>query len=297
MDKESYVLITPARNEEAYIEKTIESVISQTILPKKWVIVSDGSTDRTDEIVSDYVARYDFIQLLRVAGDGNRNFGSKVNAFNAGYKQLEGIDYDFIGIVDADVSFDSDYYENVLARFEQNPKLGIAGGIFFDVYDGKSHGKPHKALVSLNSVRGPIQLFRRRCYRDIGGYIPQKLGGEDTVAEVMARMYGWEVQSFPKLKGLHHRLTGTEGLTIWRARFRQGIVAYSLGYHPLFQIAKCLYRVAEKPSFIGSILTMCGYYWSALRQDERIVSTDFVKYIRQEQMHRLKSLFLRFNRI
>jgi len=293
MDKESYVLITPARNEEAYIERTIESVISQTILPKRWVIVSDGSTDRTDEIVGDYVARCDFIQLLRVAGDENRNFGSKVNAFNAGYKQLEGIDYDFIGIVDADVSFDSDYYENVLARFEQNPKLGIAGGIFFDVYDGK----PHKALVSLDSVRGPIQLFRRRCYRDIGGYIPQKLGGEDTVAEVMARMYGWEVHSFPKLKGLHHRLTGTEGLTIWRARFRQGIVAYSLGYHPLFQIAKCLYRVAEKPSFIGSILTMCGYYWSALRQDERIVSADFVKYIRQEQMHRLKSLFLRFNRI
>ena len=123
MFKKPYVLITAARNEEAYIEKTINSVISQTILPRKWVIVSDGSTDRTDQIVNKYAAKHDFIQLVHISGSTQRNFRSKVNAINIGYERLKHIEYEFIGILDADVSFKSDYFESILREFQKNPKL------------------------------------------------------------------------------------------------------------------------------------------------------------------------------
>jgi biofilm PGA synthesis N-glycosyltransferase PgaC len=286
MGKESYVLITPARNEEAYIEKTIESVIFQTILPKKWVIVSNASTDRTDEIVNRYVATHDFIQLLRTVGDANRNFSSKVNAINIGYSQLENVQYDFIGILDADVSFAPYYYEKILAYFETNLRLGITGGNVIDLYDGKHH----QVLTSPNSVRGAVQFFRKKCYREIGGFLPLNRG-EDTVAEVMARMHGWEVRSFPTPMVLHHRRTGTGGSSIWLTRFHEGRSEYRLGYHPLFHIAKTFRRIAERPYLLGSVLRAYGYLWSMLHQDKYLVPDDFVKYIRREQIERLISVF------
>ncbi|MFX0199832.1 MAG: glycosyltransferase, partial [Candidatus Hodarchaeota archaeon] len=178
MQKNSYVLITPARNEQDYIQKTIESVVSQTILPEKWVIVSDGSTDHTDEIVSHYAAKHDFIQFIRVSEHIQRNFWSKVHAFNAGYEQIKNTEYKFLGNLDADVSFNSNYYENVLLRFQTNPKLGIAGGIILELLNGQYVNQK----LSLNSVAGAIQLFRRECYQDIGGYIPLTYGGVDSAA-------------------------------------------------------------------------------------------------------------------
>ena len=119
MDTPNYVIITPARNEEAYIEKTIQSVISQTILPRKWIIVSDGSTDKTEEIISRYAKENHFIQLLTSKGDLKRNFGSKVNAFNAGYQLLKDMSYDFICNLDADVTFSSNYFESILQEFDE----------------------------------------------------------------------------------------------------------------------------------------------------------------------------------
>ena len=120
--EKSYVIVTPARNEENYIEKTIKSVASQSLLPKKWIIVSDGSTDRTDIIVNEYSNKYDFIHLLRAEDDNKRNFGSKIMAFRAGVKQLTNLEYDFIGNLDADVSFYFNYYENLLQKFNNAPK-------------------------------------------------------------------------------------------------------------------------------------------------------------------------------
>ncbi len=286
MEKNSYALITPARNEEAYIEKTIQSVISQTMLPEKWVIVSDGSIDRTDKIVNQYAAQYDFIQLLHLETDCNRNFGSKVNAFNAGYEKLKDTKYDFIGCLDADISFEKNYYEKILLKFSQNPKMGIGGGIILDLHDGKIH----KRQTNFNSVGCAVQLFRRQCFEEIGGYIPLKIGGEDAAAEAMARMHGWEVKSIPEMKVLHFRRTGTEGRGIYRARFLNGVEEYLLGYHPLFQMAKCFSRVKERPYLIGSFLRMCGYYWSWCRRYNRLVSTEFVTYLRREQMQKIWSI-------
>lgn len=124
-----YVLITPAHNEEAFIAKTIESVIAQTVRPLRWVIVNDASTDSTGEIVGNYARRHSFLRLVNVARPSGRHFGNKVRAFNRGLEELEGLTFDFIGNLDADISFEPDYMENILRELEGDPTLGIAGGI------------------------------------------------------------------------------------------------------------------------------------------------------------------------
>lgn len=278
MSKNSYVLITPARNEEAYIEKTIQSVINQTFLPQKWVIVSDGSTDRTDEIVKQYTAKYDFIKFLHLDNDSNRNFGSKVDSFKAGYDQLKYIEYGFLGNLDADISLEHSYYEKVLSKFHKNIKLGMAGGIIFEKYDKKYV----RLLSSPWSVSGAFQLFRRRCYEDIGGYLSLKKGGIDAIAEVMARMQGWEVHSFPEIRALHHRRINTAGRSIWKARYHDGMIDYSIGNIPLFEITKCLYRMFEHPYVLGSLFRLWGYSSSWLKRDGRMIPVDVVRYSRVE---------------
>lgn len=292
MNTQSYVLITAARNEENNIGKTIHAVISQTVLPEKWVIVSNGSTDRTDEIINRYAAEYDFIKLLSLTQDGQRSFGAKVNAINAGYERLKNEKFAYIGNLDADVKFDSQYYEKILASFQENPQLGIAGGIILELIGDRFVGQN----ISLNSVSGAVQLFRRRCYEEIGGYTPVPFGGEDAIMEVLARKSGWQVQTFPELKIFHKRRIAIGKGNILTTRFRQGIRDYLLGYHPFFYAAMCLYRVIDSPYLFGSILRMCGFWWATIKRKHRPVSHDFISYLRQEQINRLRSLFSLANR-
>ena len=283
MNKFSYILITAAKNEEAYIEKTIQSVIAQTVLPRKWVIVSDGSTDRTEKIVSQYAAKYDFIELVRADAVEQRNFGSKARAITAGYERVKSIDHEYVGILDADVSFSPTYYESIMQKFEQNPKLGIAGGILFD----RHKEKYVKQRTSTNwSVSGPIQMFRRECYEQVGGNLPVR-GGVDAVAEVMARMKGWEVRAFPEITVFHHRSTGAEKGSKWVICFNQGVEDYLLGYHLAFFLGRCFLRFIRRPYLFGSLAMLCGYCWSWLRRSKRQVSSEFVQYLRREQLKRL----------
>lgn len=280
-----YVLITPARNEEAYLEATIQSVIGQSILPLRWVIVSDGSTDRTDEIVAKYAAEHDFIVLLRRTADRQRNFGSKAHAIRMAYEQVQNLEFDFIGNLDADVTFDPTYYEGVLGKFAANERLGVAGGVRFDFCNGRFV----KLHCARNSVGGPFQLFRRACYDEIGGYQPLKMGGIDAVAEVMARSKGWEVESFPELVVYHHRCTGTAGRGILAAQYRVGVQEYMLGYHPLFEIVRHVRGLADYPPVIGSLAVLGGYFWASAKKVEKAVPEGFVRYLRAEQMERLRS--------
>jgi poly-beta-1,6-N-acetyl-D-glucosamine synthase len=285
MGKSPYVLITAARNEEAFIERTIRAVLAQTLAPAKWVIVSDGSTDLTDEIVERHAARHGFIDPVRAAADPTRNFGSKAKAVNFAYGRTAGLDFAFVGVLDADVVFDPTYCESVLARFARNEKLGIAGGITYDLVDGRFT----KSLSSRTSVGGPFQWLRRRCFEEIGGYLPLACGGVDTAAETMARMRGWEVESFPEIAIHHFRRTGTAGRGILTAKFRQGIMEYAHGYHPLFQLAKAAYRVRERPYLIGSLLRVTGYCWASLRGDRRALPEDAVAFLQAEQLKRLRA--------
>jgi glycosyltransferase involved in cell wall biosynthesis len=278
----SYALLTAVRNEQAHIVRVLDCICRQTSPPKVWLIIDTGSSDGTDEIIKEHVRTSPFILFKRVRGGPHRNFAAKVRALRYGHDLLRRLNLEYLGILDADVSFGPEYYEEIIARFTHSPELGIAGGVCIDVTDvgrRKLHDDGH--------VRGAIQMFRSQCLEDIGGFLPLVNGGEDAVAEIMARMRGWVVRSYPELRVLHHRRTGTGESTLWKARFRQGACDYNLGYHPLFELAKCVRRLGEKPYFLGSLFRLSGYGWSAMRVTKRPVPPDVVHYLRKEQAHRL----------
>ncbi len=281
-----YVLITPAKNEEAYITKTIESVIKQTIKPIRWIIVSDGSTDRTDEIVERFAKENSFIQLIKKPVDQNRNFGSKVLAFRMGFEQIKNLEYDFIGNLDGDMGLDPDYYEKIFRKFEADQSLGIAGGVRMDYLGGKFI----KIHSSRNSVAGGFQMFRRSCFEKIGGYIPIRYGGIDAAAEIMARMYGWEVHSFEDIITYHYKPTGSARTNIIKGKFEAGVKYYLLGYYPPFPIIRFAMRIYQRPYLIGSMVSIIGFLWASIRKYKRPVSNEFVKHLRKEQKSRLKNI-------
>lgn len=285
--KFTYVLITPARNEQAFIEKTILSVISQTVLPKAWIVVSDGSTDHTDAIVMNYASQYPFIQFIRLNSDHHRNFSSKIMAFNEGYATLKHVDYDFIGNLDADVSFESRYYETILKKFQDNPKLGLAGGEISEFYNGKEHAYNSSAW----HISGAIQLFRRQAFEDIGGYRPIEKGCVDAIAAIMIPMYGWQVQKYPDNKVMHYRRQGSARGVLY-TRFHYGVLEYSLGYHPLYAMLKCIRRLREKPYIIGSITRLGGYMVAVIKNEPCIVPPEVKQFVRNEHLKRIKSLFV-----
>ena len=286
MTEKNYVLVTPARNEEAFIEKTIHSVAAQTVRPKKWVIVSDGSTDRTDDIVQELAKTYTFISLLRRSNAGNqRSCGSKVKAFHAGYQELTGIPHEFVGNLDADVTFAPEYFEQLLTRFQANPRLGIGGGIIHELI-GDSFVPQ---WISSNSVAGAVQLFRRDCYDQIGGYFPVRLGGEDAAAEITARARGWEVQTFDELPVRHYRKVSSGEGSLVRTKLRHGMSHYALGYHPLFEMVRNAYKFSERPYLVGSVLMTVGYWWALVNRIERELPEDVIRYLHLEQTRRLWS--------
>jgi glycosyltransferase involved in cell wall biosynthesis len=280
-----YVLVTAAYNEEDNIEETIQSVVRQTVLPGRWVIVSDGSTDGTDGIIAKYAEKHSFIHFLRVTRRPGRSFGSKVRALRAGNELLQGIEADFIGNLDADVSVEPAYFESLIQQFETRPALGIAGGFVFEETDNQFRSRRSNRSYS---VAHAAQIVRRECYEAIGGYAVLEYGGEDWHAQISARMKGWEAEAFPELKIYHHRHTG-EADNLLRHKFRQGRMDYSFGSDIVFEILKCLDRAAEKPFLLGMVARLAGYFWSAICRDPRPVSKEFVAYLRREQKEKILS--------
>lgn len=233
-----YVLVTPARNEEVFIEGVIRSVISQTIRPEKWVIVSDGSTDRTDEIIKQFAKEHAWIELLRMPEHRDRTFAAKAVCFNAGYDRLKSGDFDLIGNLDADITLDAGYYEFLLGRFAEMPRLGVAGTPFIeDASQPQNHTYAHK-FADLEHVSGACQMFRRQCFEEVGGYTPIKGGGIDWVAVNTARMKGWQTRTFLEKTALHHRKMGTANRNPLMARFKHGQEDYYVGGHPLWQVLR-----------------------------------------------------------
>jgi hypothetical protein len=282
-----YVLITAAKNEEGYIEGTIKSVIAQGVRPHKWVIVSDGSTDRTDEIVKTYEAQYNFIIHMKLAGQQKRHFGSQVNAINLGYGKFANEEFEYVGNLDADISFDSAYYETLIHRFEQNSRLGLAGGYIYEESRGAYYPRPFNHP---DSVPHAIQLFTRKCYESIGGYIPLPYGGPDWVAVVSARMKGWDVRAFEDLVVYHHRPTASAD-GILKGAFRQGLMDYNLGCHPALEFLRCCRRMGVRPFMLYALSRMTGFGFACLKREKRQVSSEFIEYLRKEEVGRLRSLF------
>jgi len=280
-----YVLISPARNEEAHLEKTIASVVSQTILPLRWVIVSDGSTDRTEAIAAKAAAAHPWITVVaRPARDG-RDFAGKVAAFNAGFDAVRSLDFDIIGSLDADLSFVSDYFEFLLAKFAADPQLGLAGCPFSE--DGITYDY---SFSSQDHVSGACQMFRRQCYEQIGGYVPLKGGGIDVVAVLMARMHGWRTRTFTERVCVHHRPMGSanDG-SRFVANYKLGQRAYRLGYHPVWQIFRSVYQMTRPPYVSGGMALVAGYFWALVSRSERAVSQDLIAFQGRDQMTRLRA--------
>lgn len=291
-ERRGYAIVIPAYNEAQYIHFALDSVLAQTCRPRHVLVVDDGSSDETVSIVERYAAEVPWVQALRRDRvPGQAYFASNVHAIMEGVRLLQERDYAFLAILDADISLPPDYYETILARFDGDPMLGIASG----VYDNLIAGERHAVLHDRYSTPKAIMVFRRACFTDVGGFLPLSLGGEDTCACVMARMKGWKAWSFPDVHVLHHRPTGTgNAKSILAARFRQGLAEAGIRAHPLFVLAKMLRRcVRERPYLIGGLLRLTGYTYGCLCGVGAEVPTDVARSLRREQLRRL----LRGNRI
>src|SRR5947208_2562478 len=289
-----YVLITPAHNEAAFIEKTLDSMAAQTWLPERWVIVDDGSMDQTPEIIEVYTKRHPWIELLIQPQRLDRSFAGKVHAFNAGLARVQSLEFDVIGNLDADLSFDPDYLEFLMQKFSENPKLGVAGTPFIE--DG--YDSARDSFEGENHVAGGCQLFRRQCFQEIGGYIPNAAGGIDWIAVTTARMKGWKTRSFPEKRFHHYRTLGTAEKSNWAASFSYGEKDYYLGGSPLWQLFRVVYRTTKQPVEGAALLT--GYGWAAARRMRRPVSRELMRFHRREQMKKLRTIFgrlLRFKNV
>jgi biofilm PGA synthesis N-glycosyltransferase PgaC len=285
----NYAIVTPARNEARSIECTLKSVVAQTILPLKWVIVSDGSTDGTDEIVSQYTALYPWIELLRMPERKERNFAGKVVAFNAGYARLKDFEYQVIASLDGDISFEPDYFEFLLKKLINDPMLGLTGTPFQEL-SGRVY---NYRFVSVDHVSGACQVFRRECFEAIEGYRPVKGGSIDHIAVISARMQGWKTRTWTEKVCIHHREMGTAEQKVIRSKFKYGIKDYVIGNHPLWELFRVARQMALPPVCVGGLALGTGYFWAMIRRFDRPVPQALISFHRQEQMLRLKSFFRR----
>jgi glycosyltransferase involved in cell wall biosynthesis len=284
-----YVLVTPARNEAQYIEATIQSMAAQTARPLRWIIVSDGSTDGTDDIVRKYAAAYEWIELLRMPEHAARDFSGKVHAIRAGQARLAGLPYQVIACLDADITFDTEYFAYLLGKLAADPALGLAG----TPYQELSGEMYDYRLVSPDHVAGACQVFRRACFEEIGGYVPVKGGAIDSIAGISARMKGWKTHTFTGKVCQSLRPMGTAQCNPMEARFRLGVRDYAIGNHPVWEWFRCLNQMRQKPYVLRGLALAAGYLWAVVRRADRPVSRELMQFYRREQMQRLKKYFTR----
>jgi biofilm PGA synthesis N-glycosyltransferase PgaC len=280
-----YAVISPVKDEAAFIEATIVSMINQSIHPAVWVIVNDGSRDTTASIVQKYAQEHSWIILVNRQDTGIRKRGKGVvEAFYAGYKTLIE-SYDFIVKLDGDVSFEPDYFEALFNRFSTDPQLGIAGGGLYEKPDGKTW----VLYTTKDHVRGCTKVYRRECFEAIGGLVASM--GWDGIDEWKALAKGWEVRSFLDLKIYHYRFTGA-ATGFLKSCIEQGNGAYRMGYHPLFMIARGIRRMIYKPYVIGGAAMIGAYFIAWIQKQELLADPSVVRYIRRSQIKKLAGLFI-----
>jgi len=279
--KTKYVIISPVRNEEKYIEKTIKSVINQTVKPTEWIIVNDGSTDGTRGIAERYTEKYDWIKLINRKDKGHRPGRGVVEAFYAGYNQIVHKDFDFIVKLDGDLSFKPTYFESLFNEIEKNPKLGMASG--------KTYVPKGKKLIlercSDSHVVGASKVYKKECFEQIGG-LPVTLGW-DIIDELKAQMKGWETRSYKDLVLIHYKIIGWRQKGISKGWFLGGQIFYYLGYLPLFIVTKGFYRMIEKPYLIGGLAMLFGYFKALIRREKQIEDKEMIRFLRKQQLRRL----------
>jgi glycosyltransferase involved in cell wall biosynthesis len=276
-----YVVVTPTKNEEKYIERTIVSMIKQKVRPIKWIVVDDCSSDSTSEIVSMYRKEYPWIQLFRLDHDKGRRPGKGViEAFEFGLNKVTGIDFDYIVKLDADVEFDSNFFENIFEAFKKNEKLGIGSGAWHDLVDGNK--RVLKQMFNKHTA-GQTKVYRKKCYDDIGGLIHFK--GWDLYDNICANVKGWETKWIPEAEFTHLRPEGKEKGFI-REEFNVGSYEGRLRYAAFFALAKAVMRMKKKPYVIAGLAQITGYLCGILLMP-KIGSKEERKYLRSQQYSRV----------
>ena len=256
-------------------------MVAQTLKPQMWVIVSDSSTDGTDDVVRSYAKDHPFISLCRTDEPASRDTAAKVRALSKGIEVLRPFDYAYIGNLDADVSFDESYFETLIERFERDRRLGVIGGRIFQI---DARGRARQARGTAESIAGAVQFFRRECFDEIGGYKPFAGGMEDGIAEISARYYGWRTRSYTDLPVVHHRELGTVGRSVFSARFKNGATEYIVGFGFVYHVLRALTRVGERPYVIGTVLIIAGYAWARLSRQPKVISDEIARFMHNEQM-------------
>ena len=284
MPRTRYVVVSPMKNEEKYVSLTLESVVSQTIQPVEWVIVNDGSTDRSPEIVNSFAAKNSWIRVLDVAGLGERlpeHYGGHVvDLFNEGLRFLRTQDFDFVVKLDCDVSFEPDFFRTLLDAFDKREQLGISSGISFAVINGVLQEEKSAPSHTL----GATKMYRRECFADIDGLVPSM--GWDGIDEIKARMKGWEAYPLRELIVHHHRPEGA-ALGLMASGVERGKGSYFMGYHPLFMIFRVLRRMLKPGFFTDGIGMLVGYFSSLFRNEARIADPEFIRYLQKNQLRKL----------
>jgi len=283
MTNADYIVISPVRNEQDYIQHTIQSLVAQTNRPALWIIVDDGSTDKTGQIIDEAARQNSWIRVLHRQDRGFRQAGSGVmDAFLDGFELVEGRPWQYLVKLDGDVTLEADYFERCFARFAANPRVGIAGGLVCNLVNGilraESSGDP------AFHVRGATKIYRYECWQAIGGLMP--VTGWDTLDELKANMLGWVTQTFPDIKLIHYRPAGGAYGT-WPNWVKNGYANYVAGYHPLFMLVKCAKRFFEKPYVVGALGLWVGFLKGYLKRAPRVGDPALIRYFRQQQMQRL----------
>jgi poly-beta-1,6-N-acetyl-D-glucosamine synthase len=280
------VVITPARDEARNLERLYHSLASQTHRPVRWIVVNDGSTDESERLLDGLSSKCDWMEVINLPRRETRDFGAKANALNKGYQMAAGINFDVVGNLDADVSFGPDYLQYLMHQFEVDARLGVAGTPFtengYDSAEDSFEGGSH--------VAGGCQLFRRACFDEIGGYVPNPAGGVDWIAVTSARMLGWRTRSFREKRFQHHRPLGTAERSVLASAFSYGEKDYYLGNSPVWQVFRVAYRMCKRPFFAGGIALLCGYVSAAVRRTPRPGSPELIRFHRREQMTKLRAI-------
>lgn len=275
------------RNESAYLRKTLEAMIGQTVAPVEWLLVDDGSTDDTREIVQTYADHHAFIRLVRRGDRGHRLLGSGViDAFKEGLSQLRVSDYDYLCKLDGDMSFGPRYIEFMLAALAADPRLAAVSG---KVVRPES-GRLVPEHIGDEMVAGQFKFYRRTAYEAIGGFESTILW--DGIDIHRCRMNGWRTLSFHDDDALlyHHRLMGSSDRNVYKGRFRLGRGNWFMGYHPAYAVAAGIFRMREKPHVIGGVVIICAYLYAAVRGEPRYDDPAFRASLQRWQLNQLKRL-------
>ena len=284
--KDNYIVITPAKNESKYIRFTINSMIKQSIKPQKWIIIDDGSSDNTFDIVKKVAQNNSWISIIKNYTSEKRASGANVvNAFNYGINTLTD-DYNYIVKLDADLEFDEDYFKKLILQFEMNNKLGIAGGYCLNSIKGN---KKKIDNTPEYHVRGATKMYRKECFQEIGGLIP--IFGWDGIDEMKAMMLGWQTRSFRDIIVLHLRPTGQE-TGLLKYAWRRGTLNYYMGYNPLYLILSCINNFTTKPYVLFGLTLFAGYIYSFLRNREQLDDKNLINFIKKFQIQRIKLLHI-----